>query len=119
MSTITRPSALGMLDAVVYDMLWAKGDCLAGKLDFVQKLPLKRHFWGNKSRHLLTLGGTGGQIFDTRSTFGVPLKTLGHNSSNELWKVGDIKIKTAAGRRIISPGGHSLSHTEIGEILFF
>ena len=35
-------------------------------------------------RHHLTLGRSGGQTVDTRSTSGVPLKSLGYNGSNEL-----------------------------------
>ena len=34
------------------------------------------------SQHHLTLGRSGGQTVDTRSTSGVPLKSLGYNSSN-------------------------------------
>ena len=49
-----------------------------------EKNTLKLPFWGNINRPLLTLGGAGGQTVDTRSMF------------------GGIKIKTAAGRWIIS-----------------
>ena len=41
-------------------------------------------FLGYKCRHHLTLGRCGGQTIDTRSTSGVPLKSLGYNGSNEL-----------------------------------
>ena len=42
----------------------------------------KQPFSEEKYRHHLTLGGSGGQTVDTRSTFGVPLKTSGYNGSN-------------------------------------
>ena len=37
---------------------------------------------------MLTLEGAGGQTDDTRSTFRVPLKTLGYNGSKELCGCG-------------------------------
>ena len=46
--------------------------------------PKKRTFWGDTNRPLLTLGGAGGQTVETRSTFGVRLKSLGYNASNGL-----------------------------------
>ena len=49
-------------------------NCLAGKIDFIQKQPLKTAFWGDTNRPLLTLGGPGGQNVDTIITFGVTLK---------------------------------------------
>ena len=33
---------------------------------------------------VMNLGGAGGQTVHNRSTFGAPLKTYGHNTSNEL-----------------------------------
>ena len=60
-------------------------DRFAGKFDFVQKQPKKRPFWGATNRTLLTLGGAGGQTVETRSTFGVRLKSLGYNASNGLY----------------------------------
>merc|ERR1711994_504835 len=51
-----------------------------GKLISSKKQP----FLGDKYRHHLTLGRSGGQTVDTRSTSGVPLKRLGYNGSNEL-----------------------------------
>ena len=39
---------------------------------------------GVKKCTLLSLGGAGGQTIHNRSTFGAPLKTYGHNASNEL-----------------------------------
>ena len=41
-------------------------------------------FFAAVFRHHLTLGRSGGQTVDTRSTSGVPLKSLGYNGSNEL-----------------------------------
>ena len=44
---------------------------------------------------LLSLGGAGGQTVHNRSTFGAPLKTYGHNASNELYGLfyqGDTEI---------------------------
>ena len=53
----------------MYDMLWEKVDELAGKI-FEEKKHLKQPFSRDKNRHHLTLGGPGGQIVDTKSTFG-------------------------------------------------
>merc|ERR1712117_167896 len=54
-----------------------------GKL-ISSKKTKKQPFLGEKYRHHLTLGRSGGQTVDTRSTSGVPLKSLGYNGSNEL-----------------------------------
>ena len=42
----------------------------------------KPHFWADKNRQHPTLGGPGGQTIDSRSTSGLPLKSLGYNGSN-------------------------------------
>merc|ERR1712203_409523 len=56
----------------------------AGKTYFVQKNTKKKGFFAAVFRHHLTLGRSGGQTVDTRSTSGLPLKSLGYNGSNEL-----------------------------------
>ena len=53
-----------------------KVDRFAGKILVVQKQPLRTAF--------LSLRGAGGQTVHYRLTFGTPLKTYGHNASNEL-----------------------------------
>merc|ERR1712020_674826 len=55
-----------------------------GKLISSKKNTYKQPFLGDKYRHHLTLGRSGGQTVDTRSTSGVPLKSLGYNGSNDL-----------------------------------
>ena len=55
-----------------------------GKLISSKKHLKTAFFGGKKSRHHLTLGRSGGQTVDTRSTSGVPLKSLGYNGSPEL-----------------------------------
>ena len=62
--------------------------------------PQERPFWGEKKCTLLSLGGAGGQTVHNRSTFGEPLKTYGHNASNEL-RGRSVASKL---RRIILPG---------------
>ena len=62
----------------MYDMLQAKVDRWSGKIYFVKK---KAKIMDN-FLDMLTLEGAGGQTDDTRSTFRVPLKTLGYNGSN-------------------------------------
>ena len=59
-------------------------DRFAGKIDFAQKEPLKTAFLGWQKWTPLSLRGAGGQTVHNRSTLGVPLKTYGHNASNEL-----------------------------------
>ena len=57
------------------------------KVIFIQLLesPIqKQRFLAARNRHHLTLGRSGGQTVDTRSTSGLPLKSLGYNGSNEL-----------------------------------
>ena len=49
---------------------------------FSKKNTKKQPFLCEKYRHHLTLGRSGGQTVDTRSIFGVALKTLGYNGSN-------------------------------------
>ena len=61
----------------MYDMLQAKVDHWSGKIYFVKK---KAKIMDN-FLDMLTLEGAGGQTDDTRSTFRVPLKTLGYNGS--------------------------------------
>ena len=51
---------------------------------FCPKKHLKQPFLGDKYGHHLTLGRSAGQTVDTRSSFGVSLKSLGYNDSNEL-----------------------------------
>ena len=47
----------------------------------------------------LTFEGARGQTDDTRSTFRVPLKTLGCDGSNSrMWEVGGIEIKGTRAR---------------------
>ena len=59
-------------------MLLAKVDRLVRKTYFVQKnTKIMDNFLDR-----VTLEGAGGQTDDTRSTFRVPLKTLGYNGSN-------------------------------------
>merc|ERR1711978_507490 len=55
-----------------------------GKLISSKKTLQKQPFLGEKYRHHLTLGRYGGQTVDTRSTSGLPPKSLGYNGSNEL-----------------------------------
>ena len=67
----------------MYGMLKATIDRLDRKIDFVPKtntsfLPILV----DKNLSYLTLEGPGHQTVDTRSTSGVPLKTLGYNASN-------------------------------------
>ena len=50
----------------------------------LSKKHLKQPFWAAENLHHLTLGGAGGKTVHTRSTFEIPLKTLGYNGSNEL-----------------------------------
>ena len=90
-------------------------DRFAGKILFVQKEPLKTAFLGWQKWTLLSLGGAGGQTVHNRSTFGAPLKTYGHNASNEL-----------CGRSVASKlwpqqadGLFYQGETEIGENLHF
>ena len=40
------------------------------------------HQWRYQPNQRVALGGPGGQTVDTRSTSGVPLKTLGYNTQN-------------------------------------
>ena len=95
--------------------LRCKVNRFAGKIDFVQKEPLKTAFLGWQKWTLLSLGGAGGQTVHNRSTFGAPLKTYGHNASNEL-----------CGRSVASKlwpqqadGLFYQGDTEIGENLHF
>merc|ERR1712116_123519 len=55
-----------------------------GKLISSKKTPKNSVFLAARNRHHLTLGRSGGQTVDTRSTSEVPLKSLGYNGSNEL-----------------------------------
>ena len=61
----------------MYGLLLATVDRLARKIDFVQKKPSKSAIFGCTNLGYLTLEGPGRQTVDTRSTFGVPLKTWG------------------------------------------
>ena len=47
-------------------------NCLAGKIDFIQKQPLKQPFWGSTNRPLLTLGGPGGKMLTNYNFWGNP-----------------------------------------------
>ena len=62
----------------------AKVDRLAGKINFVQKNTSKTAIFVCTNLSYLTLEGPGRQTFNTRSTAGVALKTLGYNASNQL-----------------------------------
>ena len=75
----------------MYNMYRAKVDGLAGKTDFLQKKGLKMACFGGHYSGRVTLEGAGGQTGDLQSTFGAPLKSLGHNASNEL--CGSIGLK--------------------------
>ena len=66
----------------MYGILKAKVDHLAGKTYFVKKKHLKTPKIMDYFSYRLTLEGAGGQTGDTRSTFGVPLKSLGYKGSN-------------------------------------
>ena len=88
----------------MYDTMGSKMDSLAGKLDFLQKIPLKSPFLGDKKRDPLSLGGAGGLNVNKKLTSGVPLKSLGHKGRElDMWNLSGIKIEVAAGRRIFSP----------------
>ena len=67
----------------MYKMLQVKVDCLARNLNF-QKNTLKTSPNYKQLWDILALKIDGCQTVDTRSTFGVPLKSLGYNGSNEL-----------------------------------
>ena len=58
-------------------MLLAKIDLLARKIGCVKKTPKNDLF-----ADFLTLEGPGRQTVETRSTSGIPLKTLGYDGSN-------------------------------------
>ena len=60
---------------------------------FVKK-KIKWPFYRCENMDYLTLEGPGRQTVDSRSTSGVPLKSLGHDGSNE--QVGGIKIERTA-----------------------
>ena len=66
----------------MYDTMGSKMDGLAGKLDFLQKIPLKSPFLADKKLDPLLLGGAGGQNVNKKLTSGVPLKSLGHKEEN-------------------------------------
>ena len=66
----------------MYDMLKAKVDRLARKIYFVPKKTQKTPTIMDNFSDRLTFEVAGGQTNDTRSTFRVPLKTLGYDSSN-------------------------------------
>ena len=89
---------------------------LSARKDFLLKNIKSSHpILGWQKWTLLSLGGAGGQTVHNRSTFGVPLKTYGHNASNEL-----------CGRSVASKlwpqqadGLFYQGDTEIGENLHF
>ena len=62
----------------MYDMLQAKVDHWSGKIYFVKKKS-KNH---GQLFGYADFEGAGGLTDDTRSTFRVPLKTLGYTGSN-------------------------------------
>ena len=66
----------------MYDMLWAKLTVWPGKLILSKKNHLKSPKIMDNFSDRLTLEDAGGQTGNTRSTFGVPLKSLGYNCSN-------------------------------------
>jgi len=66
----------------MYDMLEAKVDCLARKIDSLQKNTLKTIIFVCTNLGYLTLEGPGRQTVDTRSASGVALKTWGYGGSN-------------------------------------
>ena len=59
----------------MYGMLQANVDCLARKIDSLQK----KHFLVGTNLGYLTLECPGRRTVDTKITSGVPLKTLGHD----------------------------------------
>ena len=72
---------------------YGKVDHLAGKIYFVQKKHLKTPKIMDNFSDRLTLEGAGGRTGDTRSTFGVPLKSLGYKRSNQLlWRLVASKL---------------------------
>ena len=82
---------------------------------FRQKTTLKRPFWGDTNRPLLTLGETGGQTVDVMSIFGVHLKSFGYIGSNELCG----RPVASKLRPQQSDGLLHQSETELREILHF
>ena len=60
----------------MYDTMGSKKDSLAGKLDFLQKIPLKSPFLGDK-KNPLTLVVAGGQNVNKKLTSGVPPEKFG------------------------------------------
>ena len=66
----------------MYGMLQATIGQLARKINFVQKNISKSPILVDTNLGYLTLEGPGRQTVDTRSTSGVPLKTLGSVASN-------------------------------------
>ena len=67
----------------MYDMLQTKVDRLAGKTYLVEKY-LKTAFFCGKKSASAHFGMVWRLSVDTRSIFGVPLKTLGYNGFNWL-----------------------------------
>ena len=68
----------------ISDMLKAKIDRLARKINSLQKNTSKLPSFVCTNLGYLTLEVPGQQMVDTRSTLGLPLKTLGYASSNWL-----------------------------------
>ena len=64
----------------MFDMLYAKIDCLARKIYFVQKQHHKIAYFGGHESGWPDPNGH--QTVDTRSTWGLPLKTSGYVGSN-------------------------------------
>ena len=64
------------------DTLGAKIDRLARKIDFTQKKHLKTDIFACTNLGHPTFEGPGRLTVDTRSTSGLPLKTLGKDGSN-------------------------------------
>ena len=62
----------------MYDMLWAKFDCLAGKFNFVKKKTKTPKIMDNFS-DMLTLEGCGRRRNKTMLTLGFLLTNLGYN----------------------------------------
>ena len=60
----------------MYGMLYAKVDRLAGKIDFVQKQPLKRPFWGEKNELFWVWEELEAKPFTTGQLLGHPWKLM-------------------------------------------
>ena len=75
-----------------------------GKLILPKKKPLKRPFWGDKNELLWVWEELEAKPFTTGRLLGYPWKLM--DITLKMWKVGGLKIVTAASWRIILPGWH-------------